>query len=137
MRIGSRVKAITAVRDEHGCYVADVALVFDPRSPLEVRASFIYDSYRVEWFFARELLVFGLDGPAGLGDIRIAPFGADRLAVVLIGADDDGHDHTETVYLSRRDVEAFVARTCEWVPLGAERVDVDAGLALPLGGDRR
>lgn len=119
MRIGSRVKAITAVRDEHGCYVADVALVFDPRSPLEVRASFIYDSYRVEWFFARELLVFGLDGPAGLGDIRIAPFGADRL------------------YLSRRDVEAFVARTCEWVPLGAERVDVDAGLALPLGGDRR
>ena len=42
--------------------------------PFTIAATFETDSHHsVEWIFSRDLLVAGLQGPAGIGDVRLHP----------------------------------------------------------------
>lgn len=87
----------------------------------------------VLWEFARDLLADGVDGYAGLGDIRIWPGAASHR--VHIGVAMTSHEGRCALWLPRAQVESFLARTFRLVPRGKEKVDVDAVITrmLPKG----
>lgn len=83
----------------------------------------------VDWVLARDLLVAGLDGPVGLGDVRIQPARMDQWDVVLIEIrSPDGYAMLE---LDRDLLQQFVDDTIDAVPLGSETnmIDMDAEIA--------
>src|SRR4026208_2272773 len=56
-------------------------LRYDPAGPYAVHVLFHAETASgetVSWSFARELLVTGLDEPAGIGDVRVWAWGAPR-----------------------------------------------------------
>ncbi|OLR90540.1 SsgA family sporulation/cell division regulator [Actinokineospora bangkokensis] len=95
--------------------------------PFTVVAAFQTDGDKwVEWVFGRDLLVEGLLGPAGEGDVRLSPdFTADRPVLVMEIESPDGHALLEMDFGA---VEDFLQVTADLVPLGAESdfFDVDA-----------
>ncbi len=95
--------------------------------PFTVAAAFQTDRDRwVEWIFGRDLLVQGLSGPAGEGDVRLVPDVADGRAVLLLEIESpDGHALLEMEYGA---VQNFLAATVAMVPLGTEsdHFDIDA-----------
>src|SRR5262245_27236123 len=57
------------------------SLRYDPADPYAVQVIFHAESAggeAVSWSFARELLVTGLDEPAGIGDVRVWPWATPR-----------------------------------------------------------
>lgn len=72
----------------------------------------------VEWVVARDLLMAGLVGPAGIGDVRFVPFEdeGDKLLLLQIESDEG----RASWFLDRAEAEEFVAMTLESVPAGAE-----------------
>lgn len=83
------------------------------------------DDVWVEWVFARELLVNGLVGSAGIGDVRLRPRRTDgRTALQLEIESPEGHALLE---LDRESVQRFLEATMKIVPLGDEsdHFDVD------------
>ncbi|WP_037068105.1 SsgA family sporulation/cell division regulator [Pseudonocardia acaciae] len=80
----------------------------------------------IDWLMSRELLVAGLNGPAGIGDVRLMPFedGEFDVLEVRIG-DDEGFAALE---FDRDLVERFVDSTYEIVAAGDESdmIDVEA-----------
>ncbi|WP_156754078.1 SsgA family sporulation/cell division regulator [Actinokineospora pegani] len=94
--------------------------------PFTVVAAFEADGDKwVEWIFGRDLLVEGLLGPVGEGDVRIGPdVSAGRDVLVLEIESPDGYAVLEMDFAA---VESFVAATAALVPLGAESdfFDVD------------
>ncbi|MDQ3402324.1 MAG: SsgA family sporulation/cell division regulator [Actinomycetota bacterium] len=95
--------------------------------PFSIVAAFQTDPDRwVEWIFARDLLVAGLAGPAGEGDVRLSPdFSNGHRVLVLEIESPEGHALLEMEYEA---VDAFLAVTTAMVPLDAESefFDVDA-----------
>ncbi|MDQ3987968.1 MAG: SsgA family sporulation/cell division regulator [Actinomycetota bacterium] len=80
----------------------------------------------VTWVMARELLLAGLTGSAGVGDIRLCPrrvHGYDILVVEI--SSPDGHAALE---IDRDLLGRFALATMEVVPLGSESsaIDMDA-----------
>ena len=101
--------------------------------PFAVSATFHSNAGDVTWVFGRELLVDGLEGPAGSGDIVIEPivYGTIR-RVRLQLASPSG----EAVMLSPRlALEEFVSATEALLPSGQEwmYLNFDAGLEELLG----
>jgi hypothetical protein len=83
------------------------------------------DDVWVEWMFARDLLVNGLVGAAGIGDVRLRPRRTHaRTALQLEISSPDGHALLE---FDRESVQRFLEATLNIVPLGAEsdHFDVD------------
>lgn len=78
----------------------------------------------VEWTFARELLVYGLDNRAGLGDVRIWPHRHGELALTL-----DSPEESALFLLHRPTVAKFLRQTYAVVPRGREQLDFDRELA--------
>ncbi|GLZ43284.1 SsgA family sporulation/cell division regulator [Actinokineospora sp. NBRC 105648] len=95
--------------------------------PFTVAAAFQTDKDRwVEWIFGRDLLVDGLSGPAGEGDVRLSPDVVDGHAVLVLEIESpDGHALLEMDYEA---VQNFLATTAAMVPLGTESdyFDIDA-----------
>ncbi|SDD17191.1 SsgA family sporulation/cell division regulator [Actinokineospora iranica] len=95
--------------------------------PYTVAAAFQTDRDRwVEWVFGRDLLVAGLSGPAGEGDVRLLPDLANgRAALYLEIESPDGHALLEMNYEA---IQNFLATTVAMVPLGNEGdyFDIDA-----------
>ena len=80
----------------------------------------------VDWVLARNLLVAGLTGPAGIGDVRVRPAQTAEWDVVLIEIrSPDGRAMLE---VDRDLLQQFVDATIEVIPLGCESsfVDMDA-----------
>lgn len=80
----------------------------------------------VDWVLARDLLVAGLTGPAGLGDVRVRPARMAEWNVVLIEIrSPDGRAMLE---VDRDLLQQFVDATVEAIPLGSEStvIDMDA-----------
>jgi hypothetical protein len=95
--------------------------------PFAVMMSIARPSGRwIDWLMARDLVVAGLDGPAGIGDVQLTPFSDDEFDVleVKIG-DDEGFASLE---FDRDLVERFLNASFDIVPLGAESsvIDVEA-----------
>jgi len=95
--------------------------------PYTVTAAFQTDRDRwVEWAFSRDLLVEGLDGPSGLGDVRMHPEAERGLNMLVVEIESpEGYAVLE---LDHDGVASFLEATAGVVPLGEEEAhfDVDA-----------
>lgn len=78
----------------------------------------------IEWVFARDLLIDGLDAPAGFGDVQVRPDHEDEDLLILEISSPSGSAVFE---LGRDATEEFLHTTLELVPSGTESAyfDVD------------
>ncbi|WP_030233285.1 SsgA family sporulation/cell division regulator [Streptomyces sp. NRRL S-350] len=109
-------------------------LVYEVDDPYAVRLTFhLPGDAPVTWFFARELLVDGISGPAGEGDVHIHPDGEELSEVCVVLRSPEGE---AVLRASSEPLAAFLARTDRLVPLGRERAEreLDARLADILRG---
>jgi len=74
----------------------------------------------VEWIFARVLLAAGMDGPAGIGDVRIWPGRHGSLAVALSSSDGNA-----LCMLRRPLVATFLRQSYAVVARGSEHLQLD------------
>ena len=99
---------------------------YDAAEPFTIGVAFLSeDDVWVQWVFARDLLVNGLTGSAGIGDVRLRPRRTNgRTALQLEIESPDGHALLE---LDRETVQRFLEATTKIVPLGDEsdHFDVD------------
>jgi Streptomyces sporulation and cell division protein, SsgA len=95
--------------------------------PFTVTAAFQTERDRwVEWVFSRELVVEGLSGPAGVGDVRLRPEAERGLRMLVVEIESpEGYAKLE---LDHDGVAGFLDATAKLVPLGqeADHFDVDA-----------
>ena len=110
-------------------------LSYNRTDPFAVRMAFpasaTLQGAEVSWEFSRELLAAGMDGPAGIGDVRVRPFGYDRTVLEFHAAEGIAMVHVHTAELRR-----FLRRAQELVPAGDEHrfLDLDRSLTHLLGG---
>jgi hypothetical protein len=99
---------------------------YDGAEPFTIAVSFQTDDDTwVEWVFARELLVNGLVGSAGIGDVRLRPRRTSgRTVLELEISSPEGRALLE---LEREAVQRFLEATIKIVPLGEEsdHFDID------------
>lgn len=85
----------------------------------------------IDWVFARDLVIAGLQGPSGVGDVRFVPFedGGKQLLLMQVESDQG----RASWFLGRDDLEEFIEMTYDAVPVGAESefFDID-GLITAL-----
>ncbi|MHA5055072.1 SsgA family sporulation/cell division regulator [Streptomyces sp. SD15] len=106
-------------------------LRYEPSDPYVVRASFtaVESDETVEWIIGRDLLIDGLEGPAGEGDISIWPAdGPDRCDSYILLNPPAG---TALLKARAQEIKTFLQETEALVPRGAElgHTDLDASLA--------
>ncbi|MCK8676659.1 MULTISPECIES: SsgA family sporulation/cell division regulator [Streptomyces] len=106
-------------------------LTYRGDDPYAVRITFHTGSPQpVCWTFARELLVEGVHGPCGHGDVRIWPTAVDGAPVVLLAlSSPEGEALLEAPAGS---LATWLERTLDAVPPGAE--DGQRGLDDTLAG---
>ncbi len=100
----------------------DARLRYDPTDPYAVWIIFPAESAaygeEVAWAFGRELLIIGLEAPAGLGDVEVWPYGIlYRNIIALELSSPEGHN---LFHVPRRPLMIFLHRTLAEVPLGRE-----------------
>ncbi len=107
---------------------------YDAADPFAVSLSFPAHPTVRPWVFGRDLLVMGLDGPAGEGDVHVWPsIGAEGYSVVIVEL---RSPHGELIGEVRAaDVRSLIEESFALVPNGSEstRVDMDAVIADLLG----
>ncbi|MEE1752285.1 SsgA family sporulation/cell division regulator [Streptomyces sp. SP18CS02] len=104
-------------------------LTYRTDDPYAVHIAFhIGSEHPVNWTFARDLLVEGVFGPCGDGDVRIRPSRAGGRAVVLLAL--SSPDGDALLRAPRAQVSAWLERTLRIVPPGSEsgRLGIDDGL---------
>ncbi|MFF8605898.1 SsgA family sporulation/cell division regulator [Streptomyces sp. NPDC015346] len=84
-----------------------VSMAFPPRATLE--------GVEVSWAFSRELLAQGVEGPAGVGDVRVRPYGFDRTVVEF-----HAPEGVAVVHIRTTEVRRFLERSQHLVPAGRE-----------------
>lgn len=110
-------------------------LQYDRRNPFAVRMGFpapaTLEGTEVSWEFSRELLTTGVDAPAGVGDVRVRPFGYERTVLEFHATEGIAMVHVRTA-----EVRRFLERSQELVPVGDEHrfLHVDQDLTDLLGG---
>ncbi|MFE9906671.1 spore wall synthesis regulator SsgD [Streptomyces clavifer] len=94
-------------------------LHYDRGDPFAVRMAFpapaTLEGAEVSWEFSRELLTTGMDEPAGVGDVRVRPFGYDRTVLEFHAVEGIAMVHVRTAELRR-----FLRRAQDLVPVGDE-----------------
>jgi hypothetical protein len=112
------------------------SLRYDPADPYAVHMVFYGESAAeaVGWSFARELLVAGLDEPAGIGDVRVWPWAtpqADLVALALSSPEGNALFEVPRDVLVR-----FLSCTYMVVPRGEETdyLNLDAAVTRFLAG---
>ncbi|WP_406304071.1 SsgA family sporulation/cell division regulator [Streptomyces sp. NBC_00885] len=111
-----------------------VEIRYETKDPFAVRMTFhLPGDAPVTWTFGRELLVDGINGPSGDGDVHIAPTRPGKPADVAIRLQ-VGCDRA-LFRVSAAPLVAFLDRTDKLVPLGQERtvVDFECNLDEALG----
>ncbi len=114
----------------------EVPCEFEYRSdePYAVRATFHTGSADIEWMFARDLILEGLQRPSGEGDVVIWPeqHQGDAPLVLLALNSPSGQAVLEC---DRPHIEHFVKRTFDIVAVGdeASTVGIDRCIELILG----
>lgn len=105
-------------------------LAYAELDPYAVRVVFHGPREDIAWLVDRELLMAGRHSPAGEGDVRVRPTARD--AVTVRFSSPAGILET---WLPRHHLDAFLARTLDLVPLGAEAVDADQLLQALLAAE--
>ncbi|MFJ7245707.1 SsgA family sporulation/cell division regulator [Kitasatospora sp. NPDC098652] len=111
-----------------------VDLGYEAGDPYAVRFTFhLPGDAPVTWVFARELLLDGLGGPSGEGDVRIGPLGGEPAEVSIALCSPNGH---AVLHARAAALAAFLARADRLVPVGRESIgkELDAELADILRG---
>jgi hypothetical protein len=94
-------------------------LRYDRTDPFTVHMAFpppaTLEGTEVTWEFSRELLAVGLDEPAGVGDVRVRPFGYGRTVVEF-----HAPEGTAMVHLRTSELRRFLERVQVLVPAGHE-----------------
>lgn len=108
------------------------SLRYDTSDPYAVHVTFhtggTGDDTQVVWTFARELIVDGLDAPAGVGDVRVWPVSGDGGTVVALALSSPSGEALFEV--PRQALSDFLRRTCAEVPVGYEDRFIDIGAEL-------
>ncbi|MFJ3234391.1 SsgA family sporulation/cell division regulator [Streptomyces sp. NPDC086787] len=109
-------------------------LTYDADDPFAVTAVFAHDGrVLARWRLDRQLLADGLDGPAGVGDVRLEPVTTGmwrELRLEFLGdVRPDGGRHRAAVYAWAPAVAAFLRETRKVVAPGREEVRMDDVLA--------
>ncbi|MEV0226072.1 SsgA family sporulation/cell division regulator [Streptomyces sp. NPDC050704] len=105
-------------------------LRYDPRDPFAVRMSFpapaTLEGVDVCWTFARELLSSGLEESVGDGDVRVRPYGYDRIVLEF-----HAPEGTAVVHVLAGELRNFLDNSTKLVPFGLEHLhqNLDHGLA--------
>ena len=99
--------------------VIPARLWYRGEDPFAVSVVFTVAGAQVVWTFARDLLRDGLHGPAGTGDVSVAPAGAGRVTLTLRSA-----SGVAMVACDAADVATFVRRVYAEVPAGAESTHI-------------
>jgi hypothetical protein len=106
-----------------------VELGYETNDPYAVRMTFhLPGDAPVTWAFSRDLLLDGIVGPSGDGDVHISPTGPEELSDLAIRLQ-VGED-CALFQVSAAPVVAFLDRTDRLVPLGQERAFGDFEQAL-------
>ncbi|MBP0459515.1 SsgA family sporulation/cell division regulator [Streptomyces montanisoli] len=104
-------------------------LVYDRTDPFTVRMAFpplaTLEGTEVTWEFSRELLAAGMSAPAGLGDVRVRPFGYGRTVLEF-----HAPEGTAMVHLRSSELRRFLDRSRFLVPEGHEHLYLDLDQAL-------
>lgn len=107
----------------------EATLRYDLSDPYAVRidfpASATLEGTEVTWAFARDLLSEGLQGPAGLGDVRVRPYGYERTVLEF-----HAPEGMAVVHLHSAELRLFLRRTDALAPRGAEPLPVDLDRCL-------
>ena len=99
--------------------------VYDPDDGCAVTMVLQTQSGPVHWTFARELLVDGQYEPTGDGDVHVWPcLSACGEAVVIVELESPAGE--TLLQFPTRAVQDFVMSSLETVPMGSEKIDVDA-----------
>ncbi|QNP66414.1 SsgA family sporulation/cell division regulator [Streptomyces genisteinicus] len=112
-------------------------LHYDRADPFAVRIGFpapaTLEGADVSWAFSRDLLADGVEEPAGLGDVRVRPYGFDRTVLEFHAPEGIAVVHIRTGELRR-----FLDRAQTLVPSGSEHLhlDLDRDLTALLGDTR-
>ena len=107
----------------------DTVLGYRSSDAFAVAMTFVTSDGNLVWTFARDLLMRGIESPAGDGDVHVAPaIGLNGRAMVSIElSSPDGH----LVLLARSsDVNDFIARTVAVVAPGSESDYFDADMLI-------
>lgn len=102
--------------------------------PFAITVAFATERGRwVEWIFARDLLIAGLESASGEGDLHVTPHPDDDELLLLEIHSPSG---SATFELDRTDTEEFLEHTLELVPAGTESThfDIDRLLAELTAG---
>ncbi|MER6995548.1 SsgA family sporulation/cell division regulator [Streptomyces sp. NPDC000410] len=99
----------------------DVTLRYDIGDPFAVSIAFpgpaTLEGTDVSWAFSRELLAAGVEGPAGMGDVRVRPYGYDRTVLEFHAPEGMAMVHIRTC-----EVRRFLERSQGVVPTGHEHL---------------
>ncbi|MER7918838.1 MULTISPECIES: SsgA family sporulation/cell division regulator [unclassified Streptomyces] len=99
-------------------------LRYDRCDPFAVRMTFpapaTLEGIEVCWTFARELLAAGLLAPEGQGDVRVRPYGYDRIVLEF-----HAPEGTAVVHVRAGEIRRFLEATGELVPVGLEHLQLD------------
>ncbi|MFI1014957.1 SsgA family sporulation/cell division regulator [Streptomyces sp. NPDC020965] len=99
-------------------------LRYDRDDPFAVRMHFpapaTLEGTDISWAFGRDLLAAGVDEPAGVGDVRVRPYGFDRTVMEFHAPEGVAVVHVRTTELRR-----FLQRAQGVVPWGREHLFLD------------
>jgi len=113
----------------------DVPCELEYRSdePYAVRATFRTGAADIEWMFARDLILEGMQRPSGEGDIVIWPENHGAQPLILLAL--NSPTGQAVLEADRPHIEHFVRRTFDIVAVGDEgtTVDVDRCIERILG----
>lgn len=119
---------------EELCFRIPVELEYETSDPYAIRMTFhLPGDAPVTWAFGRELLLDGINGPSGDGDVHIAPVGPESLSDVgiqlRVGSD------SALFRAGAAPLVAFLDRTDKLLPMGQELTlgDFDVSLEEALG----
>lgn len=103
----------------------EAELAYDAEDPFAITMTFRTKAGDVPWVFHRELLLGGLTSPVGEGDVHISPsVDLDGRATTVIQLQSNNGSFMANA--STQEIYHFLTGTLSLVPLGAERIDVDA-----------
>ncbi|WP_170867168.1 SsgA family sporulation/cell division regulator [Nocardioides lianchengensis] len=105
-------------------------LAYAELDPYAVRVVFHSPHDDVAWLVDRELLIAGLEVVAGDGDVRARPVAAGMIELRFRSP-----AGSLVALLPRTDLDVFLARTLDLVPLGEERIDADELLVALLASE--
>ncbi|MEV7419767.1 SsgA family sporulation/cell division regulator [Streptomyces sp. NPDC089919] len=83
------------------------------------------EGIEISWTFARELLETGVERSAGLGDVRIRPYGPGRTVIEF-----HAPEGIAIVLMETAELRDFLARAADLVPAGTEHLYLDVDRSL-------